>query len=333
MAAAAVFRLIAAASVLLLSACEGARSALAPAGAEADDFARLFAVMATGAAIVWAAVVGLALYAGRADRGWRGDREARWLILGAGVLAPTVVLGALLVHGLRLMPELRQPGAADGLRVHVSGEQWWWRVRYVRSGGDAPVDVELANEVRLPLGRRTEFRLSSPDVIHSFWIPALGGKMDMTPGRTTTLVLEPTRAGRFRGVCAEFCGASHAFMEFDAVVMSPADFEGWLQRQSAPAAAPASARQRRGLRVFESSGCGACHRIRGTGFDGPVGPDLTHVGSRLGLAAGTLPNDAAGFRHWVERTHALKPDALMPAFDMLPGDELDDLAAYLEGLQ
>lgn len=317
----------------LLSGCDNARSTLAPAGTEAQDVAQLFWVMLIGAVIVWMAVVGFALYISRAGHEAREGTAARWLILGGGVITPTVVLGALLIYGLQLMPQLRAPGSADGLHVEVSGEQWWWRVRYVRSGGARPIDVELANEIRLPLGRRTQFLLSSPDVIHSFWIPALGGKVDMTPGRITTLVLEPTRAGTYRGVCAEFCGASHAFMEFEAVVMEPAAFETWLQQQSAPAIAPVSPPARRGLQVFESSGCGACHRVRGTDFNGPVGPDLTHVGSRLGLAAGTLPNDAAGFRHWIARTHRLKPEALMPAFDMLPPQDLDDLALYMESLQ
>lgn len=316
-----------------LAGCDNARSALAPAGAEAHDVAHLFWVMLIGAVIVWMAVVGFALYIGRAGHRAREGRAGRWLILGGGVITPTVVLGALLVYGLQLMPQLREPGSADGLRVEVSGEQWWWRVRYVRNGGARPIDVELANEIRLPLGRRTEFRLGSPDVIHSFWIPALGGKVDMIPGRITTLVLEPTRVGTYRGACAEFCGASHALMEFEAVVMEPAAFEAWLQQQSAPAIAPVSAPARRGLLVFESSGCGACHRVRGTDFNGPVGPDLTHVGSRRGLAAGTLPNDAAGFRRWIARTHQLKPEALMPAFGMLPAGDLDDLAVYMESLQ
>ena len=329
----AAHRFIAASCFALLAGCDNARSALFPAGAEAHDIAQLFWVMLGGALIVWMAVIGFALYLSRARRGASAGLAVRWLILGGGVITPTVVLGALLIYGLQLMPKFRAPGSADGLRVEVSGEQWWWRVSYQRTGGAAPIDVELANEIRLPLGRRTELRLSSPDVIHSFWIPALGGKVDMTPGRITTLVLEPTRAGTYRGVCAEFCGASHAFMEFEAVVMEPPAFEAWLQQQSLPAIEPVSAATRRGLLVFESSGCGACHRVRGTDANGPVGPDLTHVGSRLGVAAGTLPNNAAGFRRWIARTHALKPDALMPAFGMLPGEDLDALALYMESLQ
>lgn len=319
-----------------LAGCSNPQSTLAPAGLEAEQVARLFWVMAIGGGIVWAAVIGFALYASRANARRHEAQVGRWLIIGGGVVTPTVVLGALLFYGLRLMPELRQPGAPGGMRVQVSGEQWWWRVRYLPppgANGSPAAAVELANEIRLPLGRRTEFLLDSPDVIHSFWIPSLAGKVDMIPGRTTRLVLEPTRTGTFRGVCAEYCGASHTHMEFVAVVMAPDAFEGWLAHQASPAVAPATPAARRGMAAFASAGCGACHSVRGTAANGPVGPDLTHVGSRLSLAAGTLPNDADAFRRWVARTHAVKPEVLMPSFGMLPARQLDDIALYLESLQ
>lgn len=319
-----------------LAGCSNPQSTLAPAGIEAEQVARLFWVMAIGAAIVWLAVIGFALYASRANAERHGPRQTRWLILGGGVVTPTLVLGALLLYGLQMMPELRQPGAPGGHHVEVSGEQWWWRVRYVRQPGAVGAEtiaVELANEIRLPVGRRTEFLLSSPDVIHSFWIPSLAGKVDMIPGRVTRLVLEPTRSGTFRGVCAEYCGASHAHMEFVAVVMEHDAFERWLEHQARPAAMPTTAIGRRGMNVFASSGCGACHTVRGTAADGPVGPDLTHVGSRLSLAAGTLPNHPDAFRRWVARTHAVKPEVLMPSFGMLPAQQLDEIALYLESLQ
>ena len=182
---------------LALAGCSGDSATLAPAGLEADTIARLFRVMASGAVLVWAAVVGIALYAGLLRPQPHRRRTTRWLILGGGVITPTLVLGALLLYGLVLMPQLRKPVPHDGLRIAVSGEQWWWRVRYLAAGADpaAPAsavalanDVTLANEIRLPVGERVEFLLDSPDVIHSFWIPSLAGKVDMIPGRTTTLV-------------------------------------------------------------------------------------------------------------------------------------------------
>src|SRR3546814_18234349 len=132
------------------------------------------------------------------------------------------------------MGSLRSEG--EGLRLAVTGEQWWWRVSYSPEGGGDV--VHSANEIRLPAGRRAELLLDSPDVIHSFWIPPLGGKMDMIPGRTTRLVLEPERPGDYRGACAEFCGTSHALMAFSVTVMEAAAFDEWLAAEAAPAAAP-----------------------------------------------------------------------------------------------
>ena len=317
--------------LLLLAGCDGPASALDPAGRGAADIALLFRIMAAGAAVVWAVVVAIGLYAGVLRPRPHSRRSARWLILGGGVIFPTVTLAALLLYGLVLMPQLREPPPANGLRIAVSGEQWWWRVDYHVPGRDAP--VTLANEIRLPVGERTEFQLSSPDVIHAFWIPALGGKLDNIPGRTTTLVLEPTRTGTFEGICAEYCGTSHARMEFLAVVMEREAFDRWLDAQAEPAHPPATPLERRGAQAFMTHGCAACHAIRGTAAAGRVGPDLTHVGSRLSLAAGTLPNDADAFRAWIDHPDRIKPDVLMPSFGMLPDDDLDAIAAYLESLQ
>lgn len=322
-----------------LAACSGSNSVLAPAGVEAATIARLFWVMAVGAVVVWAAVVVIALHASVLRPHPHSRRTTRWLILGGGVIAPTLVLGALLLYGLVLMPQLREPAPHDGMRIAVSGEQWWWRVRYLNSAGvdgkapTAASGITLANEIRLPVGERVELILTSPDVIHSFWVPSLGGKVDMIPGRTNTLVVEPTKTGVFRGVCAEYCGTSHALMQFLVIVMEREAFDQWLQRQAAPAQAPRTAQAQEGRRAFLGNGCGACHAIRGTPADGVVGPDLTHVGGRASLAAGTLPNDAEAFRRWIAQTHAVKPEALMPEFDMLPDAEVRAIAVYLDGLQ
>ena len=315
--------------------CGGDQSSLHPAGVEAATIAQLFWIMAIGAALVWAAVVGIALYAGFLRPRPHGRGTSRWVIFAGGVVVPTLVLGALLLYGLVLMPQLRQPAGHDGLRIAVSGEQWWWRVRYL-PGAEAGTETDgivLANEIRLPVGERVEFILTSPDVIHSFWIPSLGGKVDMIPGRTTTLVLQPTRTGVFRGACAEYCGTSHAFMQLLVVVMERDAFEAWLRQQARPARAPTSSLARQGEQAFASNGCGACHAVRGTSASGVAGPDLTHVGSRLSLAAGTLPNDTDAFQRWIADTHAIKPEALMPPFGMLPDADVQAMATYLEGLQ
>jgi cytochrome c oxidase subunit II len=314
---------------MLLGGCAGEQSALDPAGRGASSIAKLFWVMTIGGAVIWAAVVALAIYATVSARGLDPAR-GRLLVLGGGVAFPTVVLTALLAYGLAMMPPLLAAAPPDALRIEVVAHQWWWRVRY-HPDGRPP--VELANEIHLPVGRAVEFELSTHDVIHSFWIPPLGGKVDMIPGRRTRLLLEPERTGLFRGACAEYCGASHAWMSFAVVVEEPHEFERWLAHQATAAAAPSSPVAQRGGELMLATGCGACHTVRGTAADGVVGPDLTHVGSRRLLAAGALVLDEAALRRWIALTHAVKPAAQMPAFSMLPDEDLDALAAYLEGLE
>lgn len=315
---------------LSLSGCGGLQSALDPAGREAERLADIFWLMAAGAAVVWLATIALALYATRRGGEAHSERGARRFIVVAGALVPTVVLTALLIYGLIPIPALLSPAPPGSLTIAVSGEQWWWRVRYKAAGGEA---IELANEIRLPVGEPAQFRLDSPDVIHSFWIPPLAGKMDMIPGRLTHLALTPTKTGFFRGVCAEYCGASHALMAFPVVVMEKAEFTAWLAHQARPAEAPAEPLAARGRELFFANGCNACHTVRGTQANAVIGPDLTHVGSRLSLAAGTLPNESDAFHRWVALTKEVKPEVLMPRFHMLPPEELRALAAYLESLQ
>lgn len=330
---------VAPALLLVLGGCDGPQSALDAAGLEARAVAGLFWVMLAGAAVIWALVIGTAVYAMRIHRGPHDERAARWFLLGGGVALPLVVLTSLLVYGLTMMTGLRAagggPGAAgDDLTVAVTGEQWWWRVSYRPAGGGAA--VRTANEIRLPAGRRVELLLDSPDVIHSFWIPPLGGKMDMIPGRTTRLVLEPERPGDYRGACAEFCGTSHALMAFSVKVMEAAAFDDWLAAEAEPAERPGSELEgvaERGARLFQDVGCGGCHAVRGTAAAGVIGPDLTHLASRATLGAGTLPMTEDALERWIRDPQAVKPGARMPGFDALGDEAVAALAAYLAGLR
>lgn len=315
---------------MFATGCSGPQSALDPAGRGAEQLAGLFWWMTGGALVVWAGVGWLAWSAIRGRAAQNTARQARLYIIGGGAVVPTVVLTGLLVYGLGMTPELLAPAPPGSLRIVVTGEQWWWRVRYVPASGEA---VTLANEIRLPVGEPVEFELDSPDVIHAFWIPALGGKMDMIPGRRTRLLLEPTRTGTFRGQCAEYCGTSHALMAFPVVVMEKADFARWLDAQRAPATTAAGATIAHGRELFLLNGCAACHTIRGTPARGTIGPELTHFGSRLTLGAGILPNDPAALVRWLEQTNQVKPGVRMPHFGMLPREELGALAAYLGSLQ
>nr|MBS0019109.1 cytochrome c oxidase subunit II [Gammaproteobacteria bacterium] len=317
-------------SLLVLAGCSGPLSTLDAAGRGAERIATLFWWLAASAILIWVAVIGLTVYAVRLRPEPHSQRAAKLLIIGGGVALPTLVLAGYLVYGLSLLPDLLQPAPPGSLRIAVTGEQWWWRVRYLAPDGEA---VELANELRLPVGEPVEVLLDSPDVIHSFWIPSLAGKLDMIPGRVNRMALEPTKTGVFQGACAEYCGTAHALMRFYVAVEEKEKFARWLARQKQPAQAAAGPLARRGQELFLANGCGACHAIRGTPAEGVIGPDLTHVGGRLSLGAGILPNEADDFLRWMARTEDLKPGVHMPSFGMLPTQHLRALAAYLDGLE
>jgi cytochrome c oxidase subunit 2 len=311
-----------------LSACSGPQSALVSAGRDAARIADLFNVMIIGTLLIWAVVVAIAIYAIRVGES-HSQRAANLLIIGGGVVAPIIVLGALIAYGMPILPTVLSVPDDGRISINVTGKQWWWRVEYRTLTGL----IETANELRLPVGERVGLQLSSPDVIHSFWVPSLAGKMDMIPGRITRLALEPTETGVFRGACAEYCGASHAFMAFSVVVMEPRDFDAWLEAQARPASAPTETLATRGEVAFTSNGCSACHTIRGTPAAGRIGPDLTHVGSRLRIGAETLPNEPEALVRWIGETDRVKPGVHMPAFRALGAGELSALAAYLRNLQ
>ncbi|ETW13263.1 cytochrome c, monoheme [Roseivivax marinus] len=312
----------------LLAGCSGVQSILAPAGTDAAFLSTLFWVMLAGAVVLWFFMNGLMVYVWRVNVGHMSSRKAEALIIGGGIVFPTVVIGVLLSVALNAMPDMRAEGT--GTRLKVTGEQWWWRVEYWPEGAEAP--IVSANEIVLPANSRSEIGLTADKVIHSFWVPALGGKTDMFPGRETRMSLEPLKPGTYRGQCTEFCGESHAWMAFNTVVLPQDEYDAWLEAQAEPAAAPASEAAESGQAVFLSEGCGACHAVRGTAAAGKVGPDLTHLGARTSLAAGTLPMTQDALVRWVRDAKAVKPGAEMPAYDHLTEDELSDLAAYLEGL-
>ncbi|WP_299817468.1 cytochrome c oxidase subunit II [uncultured Jannaschia sp.] len=314
--------------IVALAGCQGRQSVLNPIGEDAVDLATLFWVMLGGAVVLWLLVTGLFIYVTRFRTAEMSRRWAEALIIGGGVVFPATVLAGLLAYSLPLMATQRMAG--DGLVVHVTGEQWWWRVVYETPEG---ARVVSANEIRLPVGERTAFRLTTNQMIHSFWIPALGGKTDMIPGRENVMSLKPIETGVFRGQCAEFCGASHALMAFEVEAMAPEAFEAWLDREAQDAVPPASAAAERGAAIFAAEGCGACHTVRGTDAIGRVGPDLTHVGSRHSIGAGILPNQVEAIADWIQRTEHLKPEVDMPQYDHLSREALLDLGHYLKGLE
>jgi cytochrome c oxidase subunit II len=314
--------------LVILSGCSGPQSALDPSGEESHQIRILFWAMAAGGALIWLCVIGLLLYAAWPTRRIHHERIGGRIIFWMGAVFPSIVLLLLLAYALWLMPSLRPfaQAAGAGLRIEVTGKQFWWQVIYHPPEG-AP--IVSANEVRLPVGVRVELTLKSDDVIHSFWIPALGGKMDMIPGRINRFSLLATRPGSFRGPCAEYCGTSHALMALVAVAMEEPAFSAWLAAQAQPPQASAAV----GAALFERHGCGACHRIAGTAAQGRVGPDLSHVGSRATLGAGILPNTEEAMARFIARPQEIKPGQHMPAFGMLAPEDIRAIAAYLRALQ
>jgi cytochrome c oxidase subunit 2 len=305
------------------------QSTLDPAtGSSASAIDELGLVPYVGAAVILAVVSLLALLG--VLTGPRSVNARRWLI-GGGLILPATILAALFVHALIVGNSLMAETHASMLRIHVTGKQWWWEVRY--ESADGRPEAVLANELHIPLGRPVEILLGSSDVIHSFWVPALAGKVDMIPGRETRLIVRADRAGVYRGQCAEYCGAQHALMAFHVVAEPAARFDTWLTRQSQPAIQSTGPQIEPGRDLFFRGGCAACHTVRGTEAAGRSGPDLTHVGSRHAIAAGTLRNHVGTMAGWIAGPQDIKPASLMPNSAEYTGAELRTLSAWLMSLE
>lgn len=305
--------------------------ALEPAGALAAQTLPITNVLFIGGGAIFAAVM---LVLGMAMAGPAGLRAAlssrRWLI-GAGIVFPVVVLSALLVYtfsaAAAMMTGQQVPAAA---RIEVAAELWWWRVRYLDERGNAL--FETANEIRVPTGEPVQLELVSPNVIHSFWVPALAGKIDMIPGRVNHLRLRASATGTYRGQCAEYCGGQHAKMAFHVVALAPDEYAAWFKQRRGGTTAAAQAAAP-GQDLFMRNRCGLCHTVQGTSATGAIGPDLTDVGSRAWLAAGTLRNTRANMARWISDSQAFKPGSRMPAYRQFSAQELGELADYLGSLR
>jgi cytochrome c oxidase subunit 2 len=315
----------------LLAGCEGVQSAWAPEGPEAQMIVALGNIMFIGGTLILALMIGLTAVAILLPPGRRRLLASQRVVVWGGIVFPVVTLTALLVYGLGMAGNMSRHTAEPMLTIEVSGERWWWRIRYLKDSGEP--DFFTANEIRIPIGQPVEFLLTSPDVIHSFWVPKLGGKLDMIPGRINSLRLEADRPGVYRGQCSEYCGKQHALMAFDVVALEPERFEAWRAGQRKPAPEPANAFLKQGRDLFLAKGCGACHVVRSTSAAGMLGPDLTHVGSRRMIAAGTFTNNVGTLAGWISSSQHLKPGNLMPSFDGLDGVELRAIAAYLDSLK
>ena len=315
-----------AAICLHLAGCRGPQSAFDAGGPEAARIATIGLVMFGGGGLIFAAVLLLTLLAMR-SRPSAGLIGSRALVVAGGLFFPVIVLTGLLLYTFGLAGSATRPGDEPALRIDVIGRMWWWEIRYPAAG------VVLANEIRVPAGRPVELHVSSSDVIHSFWVPALAGKIDMIPGRVNRLRIVADDPGIFRGQCAEFCGAQHAHMAVEIVAEAPDAFAAWLERQARPAAATSGPVLARGRSLFLASGCGDCHTVRGIAADGKLGPDLTHVGSRRTIGAAILPNNVGTLAGWIADSQSIKPGNGMPSFNVFSGADLRAVAAYLASLE
>jgi cytochrome c oxidase subunit 2 len=319
-----------------LAGCAGTQSALDPAGDQAGRLFSLWTLMLWVCGAVYLLVLLLL--------GWTLWRHRRALELAGPDLAPDdrplrmglvawatlTTLGLAALAGASFLTDralARQRG--EVLQVRATGQQWWWRLQYREPGTGRW--IETANELHLPVNRPARIEIASADVIHSFWVPNLSGKVDMVPGRRNVLLVTPRRPGTFRGQCAEFCGLQHAQMALEVKVESPEAFAAWLARQADPATAPSDAEAAQGLAVFTGGTCAGCHSIRGTSATGRAGPDLTHIATRRKIAAGVLPFTRGALAGWIAQPQAIKPGAEMPPSGLAPADTLA-VARYLEGL-
>lgn len=320
-----------------------AQSALDPVGPQAQAIAGLWwalfwiaalVVMAVAVSVLWGIVRG---HRHRNDGGGaafhpaHADEHRRARIVAALVGATAVILLVFLVLSVRTGRAIASsPAPGAELMVQITGHQWWWDVRYLDSIPSR--QLQTANELHIPVGRPVRVRLESRDVIHSFWAPNVSGKRDLVPGKPTTTWFQVDTPGVYRAQCAEFCGHQHAKMALWIVAEPESVFRAWYEAQLQPASRPTDPVVARGRDVFLTGTCVMCHAIRGTPAGSQAGPDLTHIGSRRSLAAGTVPNVRGYLAGWIVDPQRIKPGVRMP-LNALSANDLEALIRYLESLR
>ncbi len=333
--------------LLLISACSSVPispsappSALDPHGSAAMHIASLWWLMFALAVAVFLLVLVLLLAAVLRNRRATsdtapdiadGDTGRTWLVRG-GIILPLMVLAIVFGYTIYTLAVVENPQGQAGLHIKITAQRWWWQVEY------PDADVTTANEIHIPVGVPVQFQLVSQDVIHSFWVPELHGKMDVIPPLTNSITLQADQAGIYRGECAEFCGLQHAQMGFMVVAESREDFDKWLQAQKQDAETPTDPTAKQGQQVFMSAGCVFCHDVRGldaqsiTGSKPDLGPDLTHLASRTTIVGASLTNNTGNLAGWVLDAQHIKEGSDMPRIYMNSRD-MQALLAYLQGLR
>lgn len=308
------------------------QSALAPAGPVARSEFQLIQLSLVIMLGVFVAVTAAFAYTAVRYRSRPGNLapasavdENRRLEIG-WTLVPLILLVVMAVPTVKDSYALTPPDTPRVVDVRVIGHQFWWELQYTRLG------VTTANELVIPYGRKIDLSLTSADVIHSFWVPRLAGKTDLNPGQLNTAWIQADRPGVYEGQCAEYCGLGHANMHIRVVAVTDREFARWVDGMRHPRVTPASALAKRGMALFGQVGCSSCHTVAGTRFHGQLGPELTGMGNRATIAAGTLTNTPAHLRRWLANPPAILPGSTMPDLH-LTGSQISALTAYVESLR
>jgi cytochrome c oxidase subunit 2 len=335
--------------LLVLAGCRTAQTTMKGYGPAASKIATLSWTMTiiflVTTAVMWI-LIGWGFTRRRGSLAEHAPIDSRggemWIAIG-GLAVPLLVFSVLFVFGLSLLTEFPIHGKHNAMTgnagpmmtmkpdILIIGHQWWWEIHYL---SDSPsLQFTTANELHLPAGLPVNIEVETEDVMHSFWIPALHGKVDLIPGHPNYIRLEASQPGSFTGQCAEFCGEQHAHMRLLAVVQSPADYQAWLAAQRLPGVQPTTPEAIAGEKTFEAGACSMCHQVRGTLAGGRVAPDLTHIGSRRYIAANSYPNNNGNLGGWITHAQTMKPGAKMPNLTQFNGVQMQDLIAYLRQLQ
>ena len=325
-----------AAALMLLNGCAASSpSSLSPNAPDARGIANLTWLMFAIAAVVFIAVTVLLVIGFSRQRNQiepvilnpPHERRTLTLVLIFGGVLPAVVLTAVMALSVAIDNSEVSAKSRPPLTIEVVGHQWWWEVRYPGQ------NIITANEIHIPTGQPVEIKLTTADVIHSFWVPQLHGKLDTIPGQTNTMTLQADQAGSYRGQCAEYCGLDHAKMAFQVIAEDEETFNAWLKQETQVAPDPPDGSvEKQGQQAFLGSACTYCHTIRGTNASGTLGPDLTHIASRRTIGAGVLPNIPGNLAGWITNAQAIKPGNKMPPMDF-DSVQIQQIIAYFETLK
>ncbi len=309
------------------------QSVMNPASKQADHIYRLFNYFNIGAALMLLLVIFLIVYILIKFKKKKDDTDEvlktshSKMLEGAMIGGPVLILVFFFYQTLTVMsmvsPEVPKDRQPD---IIITGHQWWWEVEYPGA------NVVTANEVHLPAGKRLLMQMRSADVVHDWWVPELGNKMDLVPNHPNYLWLDIHKPGKYIGACSEFCGAQHAWMRINVIVHNENDFNKWLKENAKPAVVPTENLAVTGAELFQSKTCASCHRIQGTAATSNVGPDLTHVASRHTLLTGLMENNESNLFKWVNHPQNIKPGAHMPDFNF-DKDTVNAIVQYLNQLK